>query len=77
VAPPDDIYDDIPSRAFAETANGFLTGSYIGIDTPQLVELDDVVEAQETGHHCVEMTKVVARGEAKASFRNCRHALYR
>jgi len=43
VAPPEDIHDDIPCLALAETANGLRTGRYTGTDTPELVVFDDVV----------------------------------
>jgi len=46
VTPPEDIYDDIPCLAFAETASGLRTGRYTGIDTPEPMEFDDVVEEQ-------------------------------
>ena len=41
-----DINDDIPCLALAETANGFLTGRYTGTDMPAPVEYDDIVEDQ-------------------------------
>jgi len=34
VTPPEDIHDDIPCLALAETANGLRTGRYTGTDTP-------------------------------------------
>jgi len=77
VAPTEDIHDDIRCLALAETANGLMTGRYTGTDTPEPVEFDDVVEAQQTDDYCVEMTKRVERGTAKAFFRNEHHALYR
>jgi len=77
VAPTEDIHDDIPCLALAETANDFMTGRYTGTDTPEPVEFDDVVEAQQTDDYCVEMTKRVERGTAKAFFLNEHHALYR
>jgi len=77
VAPPDDIHDDIPCLALAETANGLRTGRYTGTDTPEPVEFDDVVEAQQTDDFCVEMSTRVERETAKAFFRNEHHALYR
>jgi len=46
VAPPEDIHDDIPCLALAETANGLRTGMYTATDTPEPVEFADVVEAQ-------------------------------
>jgi len=61
----------------AETANGLRTGRYTGTDTPEPVEFDDVVEAQQTGDTCVMMSTRVERGTAKAFFRNKHHALYR
>jgi len=72
-----DIHDDIPCLALAETANGLRTGRYAGTDTPEPVEFDDVVEAQQTVNYCVEMSTRVERGTAKAFFRNEHHALYR
>jgi len=77
VAPPEGIHDDIPSLALAETANGLRTGRYTGTDTPEPVELDDVVEAQQTDNFCVEMSTRVERGTAKAFFRDEHHDLYR
>jgi len=77
VAPPEDVHDDILLLELAETANGLRTGRYIGTDTPEPVEFDDVVEAQETDDFCVEMSTRVERGLAKAFFRNEHHALYR
>ena len=77
VAPPEDIHDDIPCLALAETANGLRTGRYTGTDTPEPVEFDDVVEAQQTDDFCVEMSTRVERGTAKAFFRDEHHALYR
>jgi len=77
VAPPEDIHDNIPCLALAETANGFRTGRYTGTDTPEPVELDNVVEAQQTDDYCVEMSTRVECGTAKAFFRNEHHALYR
>ena len=77
VAPPEDINGDIPCLALAETANGLRTERYAGTDTPEPVEFDDVVEAQETDDFCVEMSTRVERGLAKAFFRNEHHALYR
>jgi len=61
----------------AKAANGLGTGRYTGIDTPEPVECDDVVEAQQTDDYCVEMYTRVERGTAKAFFRNAHHALYR
>jgi len=77
VAPPEDIHDDIPCLSSAETANGLRTGRYTGTDTPEPVEFDDVVEAQQTYDYCAEMSTRVERGTAKAFFRNEHHALYR
>jgi len=77
VAPPDDIHDDIPCLALAETANGLMKGRYTGTDTPEPVEFDDVVEAHQTDDFCVAMTKRVELGTAKAFFRGELHALYR
>jgi len=48
VAPTEDIHDDIPCVALDETANGLGTGGYTVTDTPEPVELDDVVEQQQT-----------------------------
>jgi len=77
VAPPEDIHDDIPCLALAETANGVRTGRYTGTDTPEPVEFYDVVEAHQTDDYCVEMSTLVKRGTAKAFFRKEHHALYR
>jgi len=77
VAPLEDIHDDIPCLALAETANALRTGRYTGTDTPEPVEFDDVVEAQQIDDNCVEMSTRVERGTAKAFFRNEHHALYR
>jgi len=44
----EDINDDIPCLALAETANGLLTGRYTGTDMPAPVEYDDIVESQQT-----------------------------
>jgi len=77
VAPPDDIHDDIPCLAFAETANDLMKGRYTGTDTPEPVEFNDVVEAQQTDDYCVAMTKRVELGTAKAFFCDKHHALYR
>jgi len=54
----------------AEAANGLVTGRYTGTYTPEQVEFDDVVEAQQMDDYCVEMTQRVERGTAKAFFRN-------
>jgi len=67
VAPTEDIHDDIPCLAFVETANGFRTGRYTSTDTPEPVEFDDVVEAQQTDDFCVEMSTRVERGTARPS----------
>jgi len=77
VAPPDDIHDDIPCLALAETANGLMTGRNMGTDTPEPVEFADIVEAQQTDDYCVAMTKRVELGTANAFFRDEHHALYR
>jgi len=77
VAPQEDIYDDVPCLALAETVNGLRTGRYTGTDTPEQVELDDVFEAQQTNNFCVEMSTRVERETAKAFFRNEHYALYR
>jgi len=66
VAPIEDIHGDVPCLALAETANGLRTGRYTGTDTPEPVEFDDVVEAQQTDDYCVEMSPRVERGTAKA-----------
>jgi len=73
----EDINDAILCLALAETANGFLTGSYTGTDMPAPVEYDDIVEAQQTDAFCVELAKRVARKTAKAFFQNKSHGLYR
>jgi len=77
VAPSEDIHDDIPLLALAETAKGLRTGRYTGTDTPEPVEFDDVVEAQQTDDFCVEMSTRVESGTARAFFRNEHHAQYR
>jgi len=77
VEPTEDIHDDIPCLALAETADCIMTGRYTGAETPEPVEFDDVVEAQQTVDNCVEVTKRVELGTAKAFFRNEHHALYR
>jgi len=53
VAPTEDIYDDIPCLSLAETASGFRMGRYTGTNTPEPVEFDNVVEAQQTDDNCV------------------------
>jgi len=73
----EDINDDIPCLALAETANGLLTGRYTGTDMPAPVEYDDIEEAQQTDAFCVELAKRVARKTAKAFFQNESHGLYR
>jgi len=73
----EDINDDIPCLALAETANGLLKGRYAGTDIPAPVEYDDIVEAQQTDAFCVELAKRVARKTAKAFFRIESHGLYR
>ena len=75
MATADDTHDHIPCVALAETANGLLTGRYTGTDTPEPVEFDDVVEAQNTADYCVEMTKRVERGTAKAFLLNEQRAV--
>jgi len=54
-----------------------MTGRYTGTNTPEQVEFDDVVEAQQMDDYCVEMTQRVQRITAKAFFRNDHAALYR
>jgi len=76
VAHTEDIHDDIPCLALAETANGLRTGSFTGTDTPESVEVAEVVEAQQTDDYCVEMCTRVERGTAKAFFRSEHHARY-
>jgi len=73
----EDINDDIPCLALAETANGLLTGRYTGTDMPAPLEYDDIVEAQPTNAFCVELAKRVAHKTAKAFFQNESHGLYR
>jgi len=70
VSPPDDIHDDIPCLALAETANGLMTGRNTGTDIPEPDKFNDVVEAQQTDDYCVAMTKRVELGTAKAIFRD-------
>jgi len=77
VPPPEDIHHEIPCLALAETANGLRTGRNTGNDTPEPVEFDDIVDAQQTDDYWVEMSTCVKRGTAKAFFRNEHHALYR
>jgi len=76
-APVEDINDDIPCLALAETANGFLKGRYTGTDMPAPVEYDHIVEAQQTDAFCVELAKRVARKTAKAFFQDEIHGFYR
>lgn len=73
----EDVNDDNPCLALAETANGLLPGRYTGTDMPAPVEYDDIVEAQQTDAFCVELAKRVARKTAKAFFQNESHGLYR
>jgi len=73
----EDINDDIPCLALAETANGLLTGRYTGTDMPALVEYDDIVKDQQTDAFCVQLAKRVARKTAKAFFQNQSHGLCR
>jgi len=73
----EDINDDIPCLALAETANGLLTGRYTGTYMPAPVEYDDIVEAQQTDAFCVELAKRVAHKTAKAFLQNESHGLYR
>jgi len=77
VAPTEDIHEDIPCLALADTANGLRTGWYTGTDTPEPVEFDDVIEAQQAHNYYVEMSTRMERGTAKAFFRTQHHALYR
>jgi len=56
VAPPEDIHDDIPCLTLAETANGIRTARYTSTDTSKPVNVEDVVEAQQTDDSCVEMS---------------------
>jgi len=77
VAPQEDIHDDIPCLTLAETANGLRTGRYTGIDTPEPVEFDAVVKAQQTDDYCLEMSTRMERGTATDFFRNEHDALYR
>jgi len=67
VAPTEDIHDNIPCLALVETANGFRTGRYTSTDTPEPVEFDEVVEAQQTDEYCVEMSTRVERGTERSS----------
>jgi len=73
----EDIHDDITCLALAETADGLISKTCTGTDTSKPVELGDVVEAQQADDECIEMTKRVMRGMAKALFRNEHHAMYR
>jgi len=73
----EDINDDIPCFALAETANGLLTGKYTGTDMPAPVEYADIVETQQTDAFCVELAKRVAHQTAKAFFQDESHCLYR
>jgi len=61
----DDINDDIPCLALAETTNGLLIGSDTGAGMPTPVEYDDIVEAQQTDEICVELAKRVDLKTAK------------
>jgi len=61
VAPPEDIHDNIPCLALAETANGLRTGRYTGTDTREPVKFDNVVEAQQTDDCYVKMSTRVER----------------
>jgi len=73
----EDINDDIPCLALAETANGLLTGRYTGTDMPAPVEYDDIVEAQKTDAFSVELPKRVAYKTARAFFHTESYGLYR
>jgi len=73
----EDINDDIPCLALAETANGLLTGRYTGTDKPAPVDYDEIVEAQQTDAFCVELAKRVAQKTAKSFFQKESHGLYR
>jgi len=77
VAPTEDIHEDIPCMALAEKANGLRTGWHRGTDTPEPVEFDDVIEAQQTHSYCVEMSTRMECKTAKAFFRTEHYALYR
>jgi len=77
----EDITDDIPFVALAETANGLLTGIYTGTDMPAPVEYDDIVDAEKNDKFCVELAKRVALKKGMALFKNevhdlCMLALY-
>jgi len=76
-APTEDIHDDIPCIAVAETSNAVMMGRCTGFDTPDLMNFNDVVEVQQTYDSLVEMTKRVERATAKAFVSNEHHALYR
>jgi len=65
----ENINDDIPCLALAETANGLLTGRYTGTDMPAPVEYDDIVETHQTDAFCVELAKRVAHKTEKPSFK--------
>jgi len=71
----EDIKDNIPCLALAETANGWLTGRYTGTNFPDPVEYDHVVEAQQIDEFCVELAKRVARKTAKAFCQDESHGL--
>ena len=73
----EDINDDIPCLALAETANGLLTGRYTGTDMPAPVKYDDIVEAQQTDESWVELAERVAGKTATAFFHNERDGLCR
>ena len=64
----EDINDDIPFLALAETANGLLTGTYTATEMLAPVDYDDIVGAQQTDEFCVELAKRVARKTAQALF---------
>jgi len=71
----EDMNDNIPSLALAETANGLLTGRYMGTDIPDPVDYDHIVEAQQIDEFCLQLAKRVARKTAKAFFQDESHGL--
>jgi len=48
-APTEDIHDDIPCIAVAETSNAVMMGRCTGFDTPDLMNFNDVVEVRRCG----------------------------
>jgi len=76
-ATPEPIDEDIPCLALAETAKGLSTKRYTGTDMPAPVELDDIVEAQQSDGFRTELAGRIAKQTAKDFFRHESHAIYR